>query len=115
MIIGFDHVAIICSSEESVDFYKKLGFHEILRKERQYDTVVILEEEGIRLELFIDANHPARATDPENMGLRHLALKVDDIDAIVKEFDCGPIMTDWFGKRYCYAADPDGLPIEFHE
>lgn len=115
MIKAIDHVAIISSSEDSVEFYKRLGFREILRKEREYDTVVILGTEGIQLEMFIDANHPARATNPENMGLRHLALMVDDIEYMRNEFDCGPIMTDWFGKKYCYAADPDGLPIEFHE
>ncbi len=74
MIKGFDHVAIISSSEESVEFYKRLGFREMLRKVRKYDTVVILKTEGIQLEMFIDANHPARATDPENMGLRHFWL-----------------------------------------
>ena len=115
MIKGFDHVAIISSSEDSVEFYKRLGFREMLRKEREYDTVVILEVEGIRLEIFIDANHPARATNPENIGFRHLAMKVNDIEYMSNQFNCGPIMTDWFGKRYCYAADPDGLPIEFHE
>lgn len=44
-----------------------------------------------------------------------MALRVDDIEYMRNEFDCGPIMKDWFGKKYCYAADPDGLPIEFHE
>ena len=115
MIKGFDHVAIISSSEESVEFYKRLGFRETFRKERKYDTIVNLEVEGIKLEIFIDANHPARATDPENMGLRHLALSVDDIEYMRNAFDCGPIMNDWFGKKYCYATDPDGLTIEFHE
>lgn len=69
----------------------------------------------MQIEMFIDANHPKRATDPENMGLRHFALKVDDIEKIREEFDCGPMMTDWFGNRYCNTNDPDGLPVEFVE
>lgn len=115
MITGIQHFAIISSSEKSVEFYTKLGFRETFRKERTNDAVVILEGHGMYLEIFIDANHPARATNPENMGLRHLALKVDDIEKIEREFDCGPIKTDWFGKKYRVATDPDGLPIGFLE
>ena len=115
MVKGLDHFAIISSSEKSVEFYSRLGFKEIFRKKRDLDTIVILEGHGCRIEIFIDAAHPARATNPENIGLRHLALKVDDIEKIEKEFDCGPIMTDWFGKKYRFTADPDGLPIEFLE
>ena len=42
MFQGLDHIAIIVSSEESVDFYKKLGFQEIDRIVRSYDAVVFL-------------------------------------------------------------------------
>lgn len=115
MITGFDHVAIISSSERSVEFYSRLGFKEILRKKRELDTIVILEGYGCQIEMFIDANHPARETDPESLGLRHFALSVDDIDKIANEFDCGPINKDWFGRRYCFTTDSDGLKVEFVE
>ena len=115
MIKGFDHIAIISSSEKSVEFYQKLGFREIFRKERQSDTIVILEGTGIQIEIFIDANHPKSNTKVEPLGLRHIAFQIDDIEKIVTEYECGPIMTDWFGKRYCFATDPDGIPIEFCE
>ena len=42
MIIGAHNFAIISSSEESVAFYAKLGFEELLRRVRKYDTVVLL-------------------------------------------------------------------------
>ena len=117
MIQGVHHFAIIVSLELSVDFYKKLGFRETYRKERKYDTVVLLDGYGIQIEMFIDAKHPARATNPENLGLRHLALKVDNIERIVADLDLeiGAIMTDWIGERFCFITDPDGLPIELHE
>ena len=117
MIQGVHHFALICSAEASVTFYKKLGFSEIFRKRRTYDTVVLLEGHGVRIEIFIDPNHPARATAPENMGLRHLALKVGNIEAAAEELELkiGPIMTDWVGARFAFAADPDGLPVELHE
>ena len=117
MIQGVHHFAIIVSSEETVDFYKKLGFLEIFRKERAYDTIILLEGYGIQLEMFIDPSHPKRATNPENMGLRHLAFKVEKIEETVLELglEIGPIMNDWVGVRFAFTADPDGLPIELHE
>ena len=78
--MGLHHIAIICSSEESLDFYKRLGFKEIFRKTRSYDLVVLMEGQDTRLEIFIDPNHPRRATDPETLGVRHIAIKVDDLD-----------------------------------
>ena len=117
MIQGIHHFAIIASSEISVDFYKKLGFHEIYRRDRKYDIVVLLEGHGMQIEMFVDPNHPERATNPENRGLRHLALKVEKIEETVAELglEIGPIMNDWVGVRYAFTADPDGLPIELHE
>lgn len=117
MITGIHHFAIIASSKSSVDFYKKLGFQETYRRERKYDTVVLLEGHGMQIEMFVDPNHPERATNPENIGLRHLALKVEKIEDTVAELglEIGPIMNDWIGVRFAFTADPDGLPIELHE
>lgn len=117
MIQGIYLFAMITSSEASANFYKKLGFRETYRRERAYDTIVLLEGYEMQIELFIDPNHPERATNPENMGLRHLALKVDKIEDTVEKLglEVGPIMNDWVGVRFAFTADPDGLPIELHE
>ena len=117
MIQGIHHFAIIAGSEESVRFYTKLGFRETYRRVRDYDTVVLLDGYGMQIEMFVDPNHPKRATNPENMGLRHLALKVENIESAAEKFglEIGPIMNDWCGVRFAFAADPDGLPIELHE
>ena len=117
MIQSMHHIAIIVSSEDSVDFYKHLGFREIYRKNRAQDTIVLLQGYGIQLELFVDPSHPERATNPECIGLRHLALQVDSIEQIAEELDLeiSPIQEDWVGVRYAYTWDPDGLPVELHE
>ena len=121
-IKGVHHFAIIVSSEASVEFYTKIGFRETYRKNREYDTVVLLEGCGIQIEMFVDPKHPERATDPENIGLRHIALKVEKIEETIEvlrgnglELEVGPIMNDWLGERFCFVTDPDGLPIELHE
>ena len=115
MITRLHHLSIISSSEVSVSFYERLGFHVVSRIEREFDCVVILTGFGIGIDMFIDPSHPKRARNPENLGLRGLSFKVDDIDSARTQFECGPVMNDWFGQKYCVTHDPDGLPIQFHE
>ncbi len=115
MIHSLHHLAIIASSEASIAFYEKFGFSEYKRIKRSYDTVVLMTGLGFELEIFVDPNHTHKTDEP--YGLRHLALKVDNIENTVKELglECGPIGNDWLGVRYAYIHDPDGLPIELHE
>ena len=117
MIAGIHHFSIIAASEESVEFYKKLGFEEKKRIERGHDIVVLLNGHGLWVEIFIDPRHPERATKPENRGIRNISLKVDDVEKTVVELglEAGEILTDWIGERYCFVRDPDGLPVQLHE
>ncbi len=115
MVKGIHHFAIISSSDASVKYYEGLGFREVFRKIRAFDTVVLLEGYGVQIEMFIDPSHPKRATNPEEIGLRHLALKVDSCEEMSREYKCSPIKQDWLGVNYCNTEDPDGLTIEFHE
>lgn len=116
MIQNIHHIAMIVSSEETVGFYKHLGFQETFRKTRSYDTIVLLNGHGFELEIFVDSNHPTKDM-PEPLGLRHLALKVDKIESTAEELqiDVGEIMLDWIGERYCFITDPDGNSVELHE
>lgn len=114
-MLGLDHIALIVSSEESLRFYEKLGFREINRIERLYDTVVFIECGQIVLEVFIDQNHPKRVTNPEAVGLRHIAFAVENLEQVVKNIECEEIKTDWFGRRFTFTKDPDGQPIELKE
>ena len=116
MITGIHHFSIIASSEESIDFYKKLGFAEERRIKRSYDTVVLMSGYGIGLEVFIDPKHPTRET-PEPLGLRKLALRVDRIEEVTSEFglETSEVQTDWNGKRYVVVIDPDGDAVQLCE
>lgn len=74
----------------------------------------------MQIEMFIDSKHPPRADNPENLGMRHFALHTTNIEETVHELSkrgikCGEVGTDWLEKKYCYTADPDGLPVELHE
>lgn len=81
---ALDHIAIIISKEENIRFYVRLGFEEIRRIIRAYDTVIFMKNGNVVLEIFVDPNHPDRLTKPESLGIRHIALTVDSLDDVVK-------------------------------
>ena len=119
------HIAIIVSDYNlSKEFYvNKLGFTIIRENYRpgRNDWKLDLKLGDYELEIFGVSNPPARVSNPEACGLRHLAFRVDDVEAMVKELEkldieCEPIRTDEFtGKRMTFFKDPDGLPLELHE
>lgn len=111
LILGIHHFSLIASSEDIVRFYKKMGFHEERRIERDYDTVVILEGVDVGLDIFIDPRHPKRE-GIEPLGLRQIALRVDDLERTAEDLRIEiEIQSDWNGKRYCLITDPDGNKV----
>ena len=120
------HIAIICSDKEAaLHFYHDLlGFsiiRENYRPERDDWKIDLRINDAIELELFIMKDRPARVSNPEAYGLRHLAFRVPSVDAMVAELEgkgipCEPIRNDTFaGEKMTFFHDPDGLPIEIHE
>ena len=79
MLEGMHHVAVIASDEgKALDFYvNKLGF--TVEKETwrpaQQDYLRMLRLGDVVIELFIHPNAPQRITEPEALGLRHLAFR----------------------------------------
>lgn len=114
-MVGLDHVALIVSTERSIQFYEKFGFKETKRIERSYDTVVFMQCGQVILEIFVDPKHPERVSEPEAKGLRHIAFSVDSLDEVIKKLECEEVRTDWFGRRFTFTKDPDGQPIELIE
>ena len=119
------HIAIICSDwDKAKDFYiDKLGFQlirEVYRPEVN-DYLRMLQQGDTVLELFIKPEAPQRVTNPEAMGLRHLAFHVEDIEPAVAwlnsvGIETEPVRVDKVnGGRFTFFKDPDGLPLELHE
>ena len=119
------HIAVISSSwEQAKEFYiHKLGFtltREVYRP-AQNDYLRMLTLGDTTLELFIRPDAPQRVNNPEAMGLRHLAFRVEDIDPVVSwlngmGIETEPVREDMVnGGRFTFFKDPDGLPLELHE
>ena len=120
---GIHHVAIIAGDyARSRRFYGEvLGLrvvHETYRAERQSYKLDLQLPDGAQVELFSFPDPPARPSYPEARGLRHLALRVADLEASLRVLAAHgvaaePVRTDPFtGAPFTFIADPDGLPIE---
>lgn len=126
VITGTHHVAIICSDfETSKRFYLDVLEAELVsetyRKERQSHKMNMRLTDGTEVELFTFPSAPARASYPEARGLRHLALRVSDLDVAITHLQslgihAEPMRVDPLtGSRFTFISDPDGLPLEFYE
>ncbi|WP_312469747.1 VOC family protein [Neobacillus sp.] len=120
------HIAIICSDyQKSKDFYVQiLGMkpvQEVYREDRDSYKLDLEVNGYYQIELFSFPNPPERPNYPEAVGLRHLALEIEDIEEAVsylkgQQIKVEAIRVDPFTKKkFTFFADPDGLPIELYE
>ena len=127
MFKNVHHIAIIGTNYiKTKEFYvDKLGFEVISEHNRpeKNDIIINVKQGNLVLEIFIKEDAPLRPKmpSPEYSGLRHLAFKVDDVEAVLKKFDELDIpheklrYDDFDNKKMAFFFDPDGLPLEIHE
>ena len=127
MLKNVHHIAIIGTDYiKTKGFYvDKLGFEIISEHNRpeKNDIIINVKQGNLVLEIFIKENAPLRPKmpNPEYSGLRHLAFKVEGVEAVLKKFDELDIpheelrYDDFDNKKMAFFFDPDGLPLEIHE
>ena len=127
MFKNVHHIAIIGTNYiKTKEFYvDKLGFEVISEHNRleKNDIIINVKQGNLVLEIFIKEDAPLRPKmpNPEHSGLRHLAFKVDDVEAVLKKFDELDIAheelryDDFDNRKMAFFFDPDGLPLEIHE
>jgi catechol 2,3-dioxygenase-like lactoylglutathione lyase family enzyme len=123
------HVAITASSfEQSITFYKKLGFEVLFTKDTPEigKRLALLGLGDLKLELFWWADnidHPAhRETIGNNIkeiGQKHFAIRVDSITQTAEwlaklniAIASDPSEGD-AGYKFLFIRDPDGIWIEY--
>lgn len=125
-IEGLHHVAIIASDyARSKRFYTDvLGLRvaaEHYRAERDSWKLDLALPDGTQVELFSFPAPPPRVSRPEACGLRHLALRVADLDEAVAQLNAHGVVTEpvrvdeYTRRRLTFFADPDDLPLELYE
>lgn len=119
------HIAIIASDyQKSKEFYSKiLGFeivNETFRVERDSYKLDLRVNDTTQIELFSFPEPPNRTTNPEAVGLRHLAFAAPHIEEVRSylldnNVIAEPIRIDeTTGKEFFFFRDPDDLPIEVY-
>jgi Lactoylglutathione lyase and related lyases len=125
-LAGIHHVALIVSDyTRSKDFYTRiLGLRvvaEHYREQRDSWKLDLALPDGSQIELFSFPDPPPRPSRPEARGLRHLAFRVEDLDASIAHLHAHHIATEpvrvdeYTGRRFTFLADPDDLPLELYE
>lgn len=120
------HIALgVKDLEESVRFYKdNLGFKEIqhFTKPGWKGKAAIIELGETRLELFhFDEMKKGDTSQDFNViGMRHIGIQVDDVDAKQQELKAKGIDIDDPQKgttceKFCFFRDPNGIPLELYQ
>lgn len=127
MFSNIHHMAIIGTNyQKTREFYvEKLGFKVIseYNRKNKNDIIINVQQGNLVLEIFIKEDAPPRPKipNPEHSGLRHLAFKVNDVEAVLEKFDELDIVheelryDDFDNRKMAFFFDPDGLPLEIHE
>lgn len=126
LLQGIHHVALICRdyAQSRAFYHDTLGLpivSEHYRAERESWKLNLALPDGSQIELFSFPAPPPRPSRPEACGLRHLALRVDNLDEEIARLqaagvECEAVRVDEYtGQRFTFLADPDGLPIELYE
>ncbi|PWC14956.1 VOC family protein [Brenneria roseae subsp. americana] len=120
------HIAIIAADyERSKAFYcDVLGFslqNEVYRAGRDSWKGDLALNGRYVIELFSFPSPPARVSQPEACGLRHLAFAVENVELAMASLtdagvSCEPVRIDpETQRRFIFFRDPDGLPLELYE
>ncbi len=127
--LAFHHIALACEDPLAIErFYTEyFGFRRARLIPLGDEQIVFIKLDNFYLELFKSREGrpvPAAGADgPWYPGVRHLAFKVDDVDAKLASMGdaanvtLGPFSFDAFipGWRTVWVADPEGNIVEISQ
>jgi lactoylglutathione lyase len=124
-ISSLGHIGIkVKNLEKSMAFYTEtMGFPEMFRLHRDDGRVWLVYlriTDDQYLEIFPEAIQD-RAPEPENNGINHFCLTVENIEEIVRQLEAKgvalywPLKTGADNNRQAWVLDPDGNRIELME
>jgi glyoxylase I family protein len=125
----FHHVALNCQDMEGVEAWygRHFGFRRARAIPIEGGQIVFLKSGSTYLELFqADGDRPGGAPGkdgPAQPGVRHVAFKVEDVDAQLEAMGAdakvtlGPLSFDGVipGWRTAWVSDPDGNIVEISQ
>ncbi|MFC6988993.1 VOC family protein [Haloplanus sp. GCM10025708] len=112
------HVCLnVADADESIAFYEQFGFEESWSFETPDGETVnryVADENGVELQL---SETEGETEFEEGTAWDHLAIGVDDVDAVFEEIDhygveSKPADQPAAGARTAFVRDPDGHVVE---
>ncbi|MEH6476753.1 MAG: VOC family protein [Sneathiella sp.] len=126
-ITGINHVGIrVRNLETARAFYEQLGFEFIIGPIGPEPVAVMLHPSGININFILNASSNSSDNnilmdEPEkHTGITHIALEINDIEAVQQQLDAlGIKITETVklpdGTFFFFVRDPDGNVIELHK
>lgn len=126
-ILTINHVGLrVRSLETARQFYEKLGFEFIAGPIGPEPVAIMEHPSGVNINFILNASED---TPPVNLlmdvaakhtGFTHIALEVDDLQAIEREvLAAGIEITETVslpsGAEFFFVRDPDDNVLEFHQ
>jgi catechol 2,3-dioxygenase-like lactoylglutathione lyase family enzyme len=122
--INIDHILIVVKDlEDTISFYRHLGFTHVETIERPNDTVGVIKKDGLMIELMQLPPGEETYREPRknsDIGFRHLGFRVDDMQEVYEslkdkiEFDGPPVHSAGRGdRRLLFFKDPNGVELHF--
>lgn len=124
MKISTDHILIVVQDlEETISFYRHLGFVHVETIDRPNDTLGLMEKDGLKLELMKlpdgEETH-RRPRKDSDIGFRHIGFRVEDVQEAYEalrgsiRFDGPPVSSAGRGDRkILFFKDPNGVELHF--
>lgn len=124
MKIRTDHILIVVKDlEDTIRFYRHLGFIHVETINRPNDTVGVMEKDGLKLELMKLPDGEETHRQPRknsDIGFRHIGFKVENIQEVYEglrdkiHFDAPPVSSAGRGDRkILFFKDPNGVELHF--
>jgi glyoxylase I family protein len=120
-----DHVAItVKDMTRSIKFYtEKLGFTITRSSETPSMKTVFVGRGQVQLELFAlkqGSAKPVPELQQDEIGIKHIAFNVTDLDTLIKEFkEKGVVFISEIRqagtRRHIFFKDPDGITLQLLE
>lgn len=124
MKIDVDHILIVVKDlDESIEFYKHLGFKHLDTIQRPKDRVGVMQKDSLTLELMSLPPGEETTRKPRvdsDVGFRHIGFRVDDVQEVYMQlkdrirFEGAPVKSAGRGDRVIlFFKDPNGVELHF--